>query len=223
MNTLLAALALVIPLAGCEIYTGQNPNGPKQPPATCAELFAIQQVQVDGLYTLYAANDEGRPWIAYCANSESAEPKEYLPLPHGLEAVNESGAFGEKDPILTTFLMLPIDPSSFHLTPTDHRFSKSSPETASLAFGTAIANGGAAWSAIDLRGTPFAVLPDQFVVTGKATVTPSERDQVIEIEASADGAVTPRDGFLGLTYIGTSLPADEAAAVEAGVAITDNP
>ena len=218
--SLLAALAL--PLVAC-----QSNEQPK-PPSTCTELLETEGLTAEGLYTLYREHDALLPWLGYCVHTsaDATAPegyREFLPLPHALEASNESGVLTSADQRVTSFAMLPIDPVTFDLTTTELRFGRSTPVDANLSYATAVANGSAAWANVDLRGTAFAVLPEQFDVTGKASVSMTDHDQVVEIEASSDGAVTPRQGLIMLRYIGTVPPPDQAAAAEAGVEVTPQP
>lgn len=227
-----AALALVGSSAACN--TG-GPEDDEAPPATCNELFALKQntgMRVEGMYDLFLDNNSDKPWVAYCVIDTPVEATEYLPLPHSLQGSNESGWLkGESEPLIASFVMVPIDPSTLVVRPDDFRFAaplgKSGATLAgsapALPFGLAFAKGGSAWSSIDLRGTAFSIDPAQFVTTGRASVTASEKDQVIDIQADVDGEVTTKSGSLQLGYIGTAAPADEAAAAEAGIELTEAP
>lgn len=93
-------------------------------PASCAEAQenAINETgerPANGTYTLYVANDETKPWNAYCHNMGRAEPVDYL-------TVSESDNFSEMSGIATTrtnFRRYRIDPVSLEIDPLDDTFA----------------------------------------------------------------------------------------------------
>lgn len=224
MNTLrlAAVLALVAPLTACAALEGQDPG--YELPATCNELFQYDNVRVDGLFVLHMRDSIRTPWLAYCATDDSKwNMTEYLPLPRSIEGMNEAGFVKPGgEPWITSYAMISIDPQTFRINPNDLRFATSQ-DGAKIPFATAIGEGRTAWAKIDLRGTGFVILPSEVAVTGNATATSSDHYQVLTLAASDGGTIVPRDGIIGLNYVGSALPADEAAAAEAGIELTEAP
>lgn len=163
-------------------------------PATCAEVKAQVPGAADGEYTLYLDKNPTKAWSAYCADMAKT-PLEYLTLKsvENWSQYTEGGASPGKD-VRTTYTKLRIDPATLKVDISDRRFASSQGKldhsgngtmVTSMPFAVAMdcignkSKSGAA--AIDLTGTPFALLgPSSFAKGGNmddATTTLLDANQ----------------------------------------------
>lgn len=151
-------------------------------PATCADIASAQPGAADGEYTLYAAGDAQKPWLAYCADMAMG-PSEYLPLvavlgDHNFSQYTAGGASPGSN-VRTSYLRLRIDPVTFAVDIGDQRFAVSSGSlkhsfsdpVSSMPFGVAMSCDGTAsgLANIDLRGTEFTLVSTFQAVGNAAT------------------------------------------------------
>jgi hypothetical protein len=151
-------------------------------PASCDQLKAANPQAADGPFKLFVDGDPSKGWDAFCVMS--GVPGTYLPLVNigiGKGNVSQSTAGGARPGtnVVTKFLRVRIDPVSLEVDPNDITFANSTGMitdgrggviATSVGYGaacdciapssqTGIAN-------VDLGGTPFAVAPRAFQLTG---------------------------------------------------------
>ena len=178
-------------------------------PETCAEVLVGPPGAADGAYALYAGSDPARPWQAWCVDMD-ATPREYLILAVAGSGFNFSqfvpGPEQQGTTVRTTYLRVRIDPHDFLVDISDQRFSTSTgqlthgrTEVTSMPYGVAMActacKSAGGRGNIDLRGTPFTVSPEQYIIGGweftGATIA-SSNNQVLDLVAGGCcGYITP--------------------------------
>ncbi|WPB73768.1 GON domain-containing protein [Archangium violaceum] len=172
-------------------------------PASCQDIKTANPAAADGSYVLFASGDRSKPWTAWCHNMAST-PAEYLSLPStGSSAnfsqytagYNNSGGTN----VRTLFTRVRIDPSTLRVSTGDQTFSTSSgylthpanyPVT-SMSYAAAMNCdfGNPGVGNVDLRGTPFAATPNQFVLVGSypsGAATYSSDNQVVDLWSRGD-------------------------------------
>ena len=166
------------------------------PPASCREIKAANPSAADGAYTLYVSGDTSKPWTAWCHNM-AGTPAEYLSLPSTGSSVNFSQYTagynnGGGTNVRTLFSKVRIDPSTLRVNTGDQTFSTSSgllwhgDAVNSMAYAAAMNCdfGNPGLGNVDLRGTPFAAAPNQFVAVGyyaSGGATYSSANQVVDL------------------------------------------
>jgi hypothetical protein len=182
-------------------------------PVTCGDVKAEDPTAVDGDQVLYVDGTPARPWTAYCADMSTPEPREYLQVRQtGVENYSEifAGVNWTGSNVYSRFQRLRIEPHALLVDAADFRFATSTGSVApvnytSIAYGEAEACDGyfstSGQGNVDLRGTPFAVLPDKFLVSGAlaaATTTYSAADQVVDLAGGGwCGSNSPRPIEIG--------------------------
>jgi hypothetical protein len=166
-------------------------------PATCQDIAEASPGAADSEQTLYLDHDPARPWTAYCHDLAGA-PAEYLPLvetgpAHNYAQYTAGGAIKGSN-VRTAYTRLRIDPRTRFVNIADQRFSSSTgmlmgpsdvPVT-SMPYGVATNCGGKSGRGnIDLRGTRFAVTPDDFTLGGylaHGDAVYASSNQVVELQ-----------------------------------------
>jgi hypothetical protein len=172
-------------------------------PATCQELKSANPSLTDGEYTLYLGRAPNRPWTVYCHNM-SGTPAEYLTLVNtGGDSNFSQYTTGTSSPgtnVRTSYSklridpVLRIDPITVKVNITDQTFASSTGELlhawreplTSMSYATAMSCGTTQTEGkanIDLRETPFQVIPGQLLVRGNeafGSVTYSPGNQVVD-------------------------------------------
>jgi hypothetical protein len=166
----------------------------EEPVHSCRDIRDQHPEAVDGHYTLSIA---GTDVMVYC-HDMAGEPKEYLSLSQsGDSNVSVYGEGGNTSPggQRSAYSKVRLDIANLAIDPDDATFAVS---TGTKWFGDsyvfvqpygAAGDCAASWghtgrANIDLRGTPFTVLPDQFAVQGYETggdVQYSEQSQVVNL------------------------------------------
>jgi len=137
---------------------------------TCAAIAAATPGAGDGDYML---NVEGTPVHVYCANM-ATNPSEYLPLPNsGVNGTANSSFYGTGE-LKTWYTRVRFHPDSLTVDIGDAQFatSQGTPVLGNATWPYADAgdcSGFRGAANVDLRGTPFFVVPGQFVSLGWAT------------------------------------------------------
>ena len=162
-------------------------------PIGCDEIKANDPQAQDGSFTLFAQGDPSKPWSAYCSFADPVST--YLPLVNTNNAnfsqYTAGGGIGGTN-VRTAFQRVRIDPKKLLVNEGDRRFSIS---VGRLSDGTSAMNYGAAADCfntnssrgignVDLTGTPFAVAPNAFVLTGyvpAGRVTYSANNQIVNL------------------------------------------
>lgn len=169
---------------------------PAGPPASCQELKYANPSAADGEYTLYFGHDQSKPWKAWCRNM-AGTPAEYLTLPSTGSSLNFSqytaGVHnGGGTDVRTLFTKVRIDPATLIVSTGDQTFSTSSgllwhgDAVTSMSYAAAMNCdfGNPGLGNVDLRGTPFAVAPNQFVAIGyyaSGGATYSSNNQLVDL------------------------------------------
>lgn len=148
-------------------------------PATCQELRTADPTAIDGEYTLYFGGDETKPWTAWCRDMAST-PREYLPLTSSNNySQYTAGGYSSGTSVRTSYSRVRIDPVTLQVFVADQTFASS---TGSLNHGGTLVTSmpyGVAMSCdkmasgvarIDLAGTPFAVVSNEFSLGGGSPV-----------------------------------------------------
>ncbi len=170
--------------------------------ATCAELHAATPTATDGVYTLYVGHDASSSWTAYCANLATA-PAEYLPLAHTGGGANFSEYTASTQTggtnVITSYTKVRIDPTTLVVDTSDQMFATSTgslnhppsgPTVTSMPYAEAMDCTGpgslTGVGNVDLRGTPFSVVPNDFTfppggVSTVGTATYSAENQVVDL------------------------------------------
>jgi len=166
-------------------------------PASCQELKTAQPAAADGQYVLYVNGDATKPWTAYC-HDMAGTPKEYLSLPSTGPSLNFSqytagynNGWGATN-VRTLFSKVRVDPATLRVTTGDQTFSSSSgllwhgDAVTSMSYAAAMNCdfGSPGLGNVDLRGTSFAVAPNQFVAVGhyaSGGANYSANDQVVDL------------------------------------------
>ncbi|WP_375768509.1 GON domain-containing protein [Archangium gephyra] len=167
-------------------------------PASCQDIKTAHPAAADGAYVLYVNGDVAKPWEAWCHNM-AGTPAEYLSLPSTGPSLNFSqytaGAnSGGGSNVRTLFTKVRIDPATLRVTTGDQTFSTSSGflwhpvqnAVTSMSYAAAMNCdfGNPGLGNVDLRGTPFAAAPGQFVVVGSypsGAATYSSDNQVVDL------------------------------------------
>ena len=160
------------------------PSGPQPTPAfapaSCADIAKAHAGSKDGDYALYIAPDAttSYSWTAYCADMQTASPREYLSLANG---ANTSMFASGAAQVVTVYEKIRIDPASFAVDLGDTTFASSTGSAVangstitSMPYGVAMSCGGAAATMnIDLHGTPFRLEQpfSRFGTDAQGTVT----------------------------------------------------
>jgi hypothetical protein len=157
----------------------------------------------DGPFTLYVGHDGTKNWTAYCANLASA-PTEYLPLVQTGASSNFSQYTASTSTggtnVVTAYTKVRIDPTSLVVDTSDQTFATSTgmlthpatmPATVtSMPYAEAMDCAGSGSLTgignVDLRGTPFTVIPNDFTfppggVSSPGTATYSAGNQVVNL------------------------------------------
>ena len=150
-------------------------------PASCRDIKTNNPNAADGSYTIYYQGNSTRMWVVYCYDL-AVQPREYLPLPmvgpnFNFSQYSAGGASPGND-VATHYQRVRIDPATLLVEVGDARFAASSgmlrhgnvtPVT-SVSYGVAMDCLGAGSATgvgnVDLRGTPFAVIPGAFALGG---------------------------------------------------------
>jgi hypothetical protein len=174
-------------------------------PASCQDIKNAQPSAADGAYVLFLGGDRSKPWTAWCRNM-AGTPAEYLSLPSTGPSLNfsqytaGSNSSGGSN-VRTLFTKVRIDPATLRVTTGDQFFSTSSgylthpantPVT-SMSYAAAMSCdfGNPGLGNVDLRGTPFAAAPNQFVAVGSyvsGAATYSSDNQVVDLWSRGDCA-----------------------------------
>jgi hypothetical protein len=165
-------------------------------PASCRDIKTANPSAADGAYTLYVNSDTSKPWTAWCHNM-AGTPAEYLSLPSTGTSVNFSQYTagynnGGGSNVRTLFTKVRIDPTTLRVNTGDQTFSTSSgllwhgDAVTSMAYAAAMNCdfGNPGLGNVDLRGTSFAVAPNQFVAVGyyaSGGATYSSANQVVDL------------------------------------------
>jgi hypothetical protein len=214
MTTLLRPLLGSALLLGTLLATGCEPS------RSCADVAALDPGAGDGEYLL---DIDGVLTPVYCSNMAST-PTEYLPLPLNIDSAGPEfnfSTYGEGSNttpggVATWYTMVRLHLEPLSIDPADHTFSVNNGgiywfgEDSVIdwvPYGTA-GDCATPWSAggrgnIDLSGTAFTVLPDQFAIAGHEAGGTIEQSgpQILDLTGGGFcGGASPRDGaiFLGL-------------------------
>lgn len=149
-------------------------------PFSCEQLKAKNPQAPDGPFTLFVDGDPSKKWSAFCVMS--GVPATYLPLVNTGSANFSQYTAGGARPgtdVVTKYQRVRIDPVSLQVDPNDLAFASSAgmvSDGRGGAIGTAVGYGAACdcigpssptgIANVDLNGTPFAVAPDAFQLTG---------------------------------------------------------
>jgi len=149
-------------------------------PFSCEQLKAASPQATDGPFTLFVESDPSKGWGAFCVMS--AVPATYLTLVNTGSANFSQYTAGGARPgtnVVTRYQRVRIDPVSLQVDPNDTTFARSTgmiSDGRGGAIGTEVGYGAAcdciAGSSqtgianVDLGGTPFAVAPAAFQLTG---------------------------------------------------------
>lgn len=205
-------------------------------PTSCLAIKAAAPpgtVFSDGEYGLYVGGDPSKPWTAYCEGMDGNAPEEYLSLQYTGGSYNFSqhtaGGSAPGTNVRTRYTKLRIDPTTLLVDISDQRFSYSSGTilngttvVTSMPVGVAMSCDGFpdGISNIDLRGTPFALVPNQFIQGGDSPLGASlysSNDQVVALtgggrcgwtmsQPNVNKPVNNAGGFqLRLSYLGPIL------------------
>ena len=188
-----AALALLITAgsAGCVAAPDTGGEGAPEPtaeatgeltffPSTCAQVATAAATPLDdGEYLLFVGADSTKPWVAYCLGMSGATPTEYLTLhrtgANGNYSQYTAGGSSLGVSALSSYTKVRIDPVHLSIDSSDQTFSTASglvhhggTNVTSMPYGVAMScdNQPSGVGNIDLRGTPFAVSPNAFVLGG---------------------------------------------------------
>lgn len=212
--SLAALTACGEPVSGSYHATGSGADDAGAPPfpATCSEIASASPGAADGEQTLYLEHDPARPWAAYCHDLAGA-PVEYLSLIQTGPSQNFSqytaGGASKGTSVTTAYAKIRVDPETLLVNIADQRFSSSTGalehetiDVISMPYGVAADCAGKATplgkSNIDLRGTPFAVTPDAFILGGfnaSDSTTYESRNQVVDLRGGGYcGWIAPLPG-----------------------------
>jgi hypothetical protein len=149
------------------------PCGPPYPGSCAAYLVDHPSATMDGTYTLYVAGQPDRPFPAYCAGMATSAPLTYLTLANHNMTTNVSSYdatnMANSTTVLTQWTRVRLDPDAVAIVPSDYTFSSSTGSvvhemTTQVPYGVArdCAQGGVPLGIanVDLRGLPFAVVPN---------------------------------------------------------------
>lgn len=211
----------------CQLVLGTDSavNAEFAPPESCEQLRTGTTQPTDGTYKLFVGSDAARPWDAYCVMSSPAAT--YLGLPVQTNANYSQYTAGGGRPngsnVRTQFQRVRIDPLTLRVDHGDLTFSLSvgslsdgsGGQITKMNYGSAgdcvATNSQAGIGNITLTGTPFAVEPNVFLVSGyipAGSATYSMNDQVVALRGGGFcGGNGPRklpsDPYnLPLRYIG---------------------
>ncbi|WP_375768510.1 GON domain-containing protein [Archangium gephyra] len=165
-------------------------------PASCQDIKTTHPSAADGEYVLYVNGDASKPWTAWCRNMAST-PAEFLSLPSTGPSLNFSQYTagynnGGGTDVRTLFTKVRVDPTTLRVSTGDQTFSTSS---GLLWHGDAVTSMSYAAAMncdfnrpglgnVDLRGTPFAAAPGEFVAVGyygSGGATYSSDNQVVDL------------------------------------------
>ncbi|WP_253992414.1 Vps62-related protein [Myxococcus qinghaiensis] len=182
---------------------------------SCLDIQQARPSAPDGEYTLYVMGNPDWPWRVYCHGMTGA-PKEYLPLQERTLFSNFSQyTAGDASPgtnVRTRYSKLRINPHTREVDTSDTTFATSTGQllhanqpVTSMPFATAMSCdwGDTGRANIDLRGTPFRVAPDAFVVSGWEQVGSQVygfADQVVSLKGGGycgSNAPLNADGLTG--------------------------
>lgn len=165
-------------------------------PASCKDINDVNQASNDGNYTLYYNRDAAKSWTAWCKGMGSGgNPVEYLTLPAGVSSAYS--IMGADLQAYSQFSKLRIDPVTLKIDVTDATYNlvtgvqhygctaQNSMYTQNypLVYAYHYCGTNTGTAHLDLRGTPFKIAQDAFTITGAATVTYSQADQVVDLNA----------------------------------------
>ncbi|ATB36471.1 hypothetical protein CYFUS_001886 [Cystobacter fuscus] len=204
-----AASLAVLPACGMEEPNSPEaqPQAPTEPgqtraalttgPASCQDIKNANPSAADGPYVLFLGGDRARPWTAWCRDM-AGTPAEYLSLPSTGPSLNFSqytagynNGWGATN-VRTLFSKVRIDPATLRVSTGDQTFSTSSgllwhgDAVTSMAYAAAMNCdfGNPGLGNVDLRGTPFAATPGEFVAVGyygSGGATYSSDNQVVDL------------------------------------------
>lgn len=195
------------------------------PPESCEQIRTGTAQPADGTYKLFVGGDAAKPWDAHCVMSSPAAT--YLGLVAQTNANYSQYTAGGGRPngssVRTQFQRVRIDPLTLRIDSGDFTFSLSAGslsdgsggQITKMGYGTAgdcvATNSQAGVGNITLTGTPFAVEPNVFLVSGyipNGSATYSMNDQVVALRGGGFcGGIGPRQlpsnpYNLPLRYIG---------------------
>lgn len=195
------------------------------PPESCEQIRTGTTQPADGTYKLFVGSDPAKSWDAHCVMSSPAAT--YLALPAQTSAnysqYTAGGGRTNGSSVRTQFQRVRIDPLTLRIDNNDFTFSLSAGslsdngggQITKMGYGTAgdcvATNSQAGIGNITLTGTPFAVEPNVFQVSGyipNGSATYSMNDQVVALRGGGFcGGNGPRklpsDPYnLPLRYIG---------------------
>ena len=202
------------------------------PPESCRAVKNANPSAADGEYALYVNGDATQPWTAWC-HDMAGTPAEYLSLPSTGASVNFSqytaGVHnGGGSNVRTLFSKIRIDPSTLRVNTGDQTFSTSSgllwhgDAVTSMSYAAAMNCdfGNPGLGNVDLRGTSFAVAPNQFQAVGyygSGEATYSSDNRVVDLwnrgecgwnsVQGADHPFNGRGASLQLQYAPSALSA----------------
>lgn len=148
-------------------------------PRSCDQVKESHPEAADGAFRLFAESDPTKPWDAFCVFS--TPPATYLPLVNtttGNFSQYTAGGGRPGNSVRTTFQRVRIDPDTLLVNVADYAYSLSAglivnPDGSKITqmnYGSAAdcvnTNSMSGVGNVDLSGTPFAVAPNSFVVSG---------------------------------------------------------
>lgn len=189
----LTALLTIVLLFNLVIPAGQ-PVKAVAMPTSCQDIRSSANQSIDGHYTIYHNN---KPFEVYCKDMDGV-PVEYLSLAatgagYNFSTYAPSSAISGPG-IVTTFTKLRINPATLVIDSDDYAYSSSTGTVFHYVWRTQIPYGVArsctgnetptGTANIDLTGTPFALLTNQFSLGGngpKGTTTYSSDNQIVQL------------------------------------------
>ena len=200
-------------------------------PASCRDIKAANPSAANGSYQLYVGGDAAKPWTAWC-HDMAGTPVEFLSLPSTAASANFSQYTagynnGGGSNVRTVFTKVRIDPTTLRVSNGNQTFATSSGQlthggpVTSMSYAAAMNCdfGNPGLGNVDLRGTPFAVAPNQFAAVGyyaSGEATYSANNQVVELWGrgecgwiavqGADHPMNGRDSLLQLQYVAPTQP-----------------
>jgi len=154
------------------------PPPPPPPPASCQDIKSAHPNAGNGHYLLHIDHNPAKGWTAYCHDMASA-PAEYLTLQNISASANFSqytaGGAVSGSNVKTKYTKVRVDPETLLVDIGDQTFATSTGQlthggeaVTSMPFGVGMSCDAtpSGVANIDLTGTPFAVVADEFLVGG---------------------------------------------------------
>jgi hypothetical protein len=146
-------------------------------PTSCADIKSHISGAADATYTLYSGGDTRKPWQAFCLGMANS-PHEYLSLTGANFAQYTQGGKSQGADVRTTYTKVRLDPATLKVDITDRSFATSTgmlnhnggTQVTSMPYSVAMDcagnNSRTGVAQIDLSGTPFAIVTNQFFKGG---------------------------------------------------------